>query len=87
MYLELWYKGIEQNLGIFKTYSTTKKINVSPTKSLQQVPAHREKYTFQNYSFFTLNRTNQILQQNCHWFFCQKLTNKLTKKSDLQKNH
>ena len=63
-------------------------INVPPTKGLQQVLAYREKYTFfRTIHFFTLNRTNQILQQNLHELVCQKLTKKLTKKSDLQKNY
>ena len=63
-------------------------INVPPTKGLQQVSAYREKYTFfRTIHFFTLNRTNQILQQNFHELVCQKLTKKLTKKSDLQKNY
>ena len=42
---------------------------------------------FRTIHFFTLNRTNQILQQNFHELVCQKLTKKLTKKSDLQKNY
>ena len=42
-------------------------INVPPTKGLQQVSADREKDTFfRNIHFFTLNRTDQILQQNFH---------------------
>ena len=73
-----WYEHIQPQ----------KEINVPPTKGLQQVLAYREKYTFfRTIHFFTLNRTNQILQQNFHELVCQKLTKKLTKKSDLQKNY
>ena len=66
-----WYEHIQPQ----------KEINVPPTKGLQQVLAYREKYTFfRTIHFFTLNRTNQILQQNFHELVCQKLTKKLTKK-------
>jgi len=59
-----WYEHIQPQKGFTTRISVLVKVQF-----------------FRTIHFFTLNWTNRTLQQNFHWlFFCQKLTNELTKK-------